>query len=227
VAKPVVKPTAAVATANKSKNSEPVIEQDRVAEHISSPIENTIDATKSVELAFADKALEAEPKSTQGFSKLRSLDDLPLAFSEGWLLQLSALPLSKDKVCVLHNEQGDIFDGYETTSVEAWMTPQKVMVKSKSNFDLSYPESGLTLHDNEGVALDNFTLAATVSESVVGADFPANRYARKQSLKLVVKTGFWPTWPITETRTIGFIMNNYHSMLSSLQDCATLLQSNQ
>jgi hypothetical protein len=155
------------------------------------------------------------------------LDDLPLSLADGWFLRLSALPLAKDKVCVLHNEQENIFDGYETTSVEAWVTSQKVIVKSKSNFDLSYPGSGLTLHEGEGGVLDTFALAATASESVVDSEFPAQRYARKQNLKMVVKTGFWPTWPVTETRTIGFVMNNYHSMLSTLQECATLLQSNQ
>ncbi|MCP5208606.1 MAG: hypothetical protein H7A01_15470 [Hahellaceae bacterium] len=239
VAKPAVKADPVVVSANKSTSAEqavkapsvsskqPVTAPDSEAGRVLADTEHAAKTAKPVELAFADTTLNPAASPAKVLPPLRSLDDLPLSLADGWFLQLSALPLAKNKVCVLHNEQDNIFDGYETTSVEAWVTAQKVIVKSKSNFDLSYPGSGLTLHDSEGAALDTFALTATASESVVDSEFPAQRYARKQNLKMVVKTGFWPTWPVTETRTIGFVMNNYHSMLSTLQECATLLQSSQ
>lgn len=176
---------------------------------------------------------EVEPPTSQGLDdlsqsmstlKLRSLDDLPLSLPNGWMLQFAAMPLTTDKTCVLHNTVEGVFDGYENTAVEAWLTPQEFLVKSRSNFDLSYPDSGVVIMDAANVELDRLVLSATASESVVRADFLLSRYTGSASLGVVVKTGFWPTWPVTETRVVTFPVSNVGSMLSTMRDCARLLQ---
>lgn len=153
---------------------------------------------------------------------LDSLSQLPLSLNNGWLIAIKTPPLATKEACVLYHEKNDVFDGYRDNNIKLYLTLSQLMVKSDSNFDLSYPDTGVYVED-----IDNnssfYSLLLSSQKTIAALALPLDDYVESSSKNLVVKSGFWPSWPITDTKIIIFPFNEVDSMVRMLNSCTSLL----
>ena len=153
---------------------------------------------------------------------LDSLNQLPLSMDNGWVVAIKRPPLATKEACVLYHEKMGVFDGYKDNNIKLYLTLSQLLIKSDSNFDLSYPDTGIYVED-----IDNnssfYPLTLSSQKTIAALVLPLNDYKESSSINLVVKSGFWPSWPVTDTKTIMFKFNEVDSMIKTLSTCTSLL----
>jgi hypothetical protein len=153
---------------------------------------------------------------------LASLKQLPVNFNSGWSVALKKLPISNTETCVLYNEKNNFFDGYKDNNIKIYLSLSQLLVKSDSNFDLSYPETGVyVLGEDNNSAFYALTISSQKTIAVLA--LPLNDYIASTSKNLVMKSGFWPSWPVTDTKTALFPFTEVDSMIKTLNTCTSLL----
>jgi hypothetical protein len=101
--------------------------------------------------------------------------------------------------------------------VQVLLTLKSIYVSTSSNIDLSYPQTGIRI--GAGV-LRPFDKLAGETTAVVSGDDVATLYARMtRSPDLVVRLGFWPTWPVTETREASYALGDFQTAVMALRAC--------
>lgn len=155
---------------------------------------------------------------------LTSLKQLPLNLNNGWFLALKTLPLTMTETCVLYREKNGFFDGYKDNNIKLYLTMSQLLIKSDSNFDLSYPETGVYV-ENKDNDPSFYPLVLSPQITIASLVLPLSDYIESSSKQLVVKSGFWPSWPITETRTVMFALTEVDSMIKSLSTCTAMLSA--
>ena len=67
---------------------------------------------------------------------------------------------------------------------------------------------------------------ALILSMIIGATIAgifANKLLQENAREeVMVKTGFWPSWPVTETKTITFPFNEINIMSNTLNTCTSL-----
>jgi hypothetical protein len=138
------------------ENTPPKIIAKRVVP-IKAPIQKTIALSKvstkvkkQIKKTEIKKTRVNEPAITLPLPEviLASLKQLPLTLSNGWVVSLKTLPLATAEACVLYNEKHDVFDGYKNNNIKLYLTFSQLLIHSDSNFDLSYPQSGVYIEDH-------------------------------------------------------------------------------
>lgn len=181
-----------------------------------------------------NKTLQVEKKTPQDSEiknslsmpdlSLTSLDQIPLELSNGWMLTIDNLPLSTSESCILYHEKNGMFDGYRDNNIKAYLTLSQLVIKSDSNFDLTYPETGIYIEsDDESTLINSLTLSS--QPNTAKSELLLINYLGSSPKNLLVKSGYWPSWPITETRTITLPFTKIDNMVTTLDACNSLLTS--
>ena len=180
--------------------------------------ESEVKKSKNLEVNKKDVEIlpEAEPEIYLG-----SLDQLPLTLNGGWIVDIKKTPTKLEEECVLYHERIGFFDGYKDSNLKVYLTSSQIMIESDSNFDFSYPDTGLYVEDNNGNQSFH-TLIISSQKTIASITFDLDDYLNMPSKSLMVKTGFWPSWPVTETKTITFPFNEINIMSNTLNTCTSL-----
>ena len=145
---------------------------------------------------------------------------LPLPFGRQWVLDRRPNPVTKEIQCMLASEVVNIPDGYDRTNVQVLLTLNTIYVSADSNIDLSYPQTGIRVGAG---ALRPFDKLAGQTAAMVSGDDVSALYARMtNSPDLVVRLGFWPTWPVTETREASYSLEDFQTAVMALRACSRL-----
>ncbi len=151
---------------------------------------------------------------------LTSLDILPLMMKDGWQLIYAASPMNKNIRCLLVNEVRELHDGYKVTNLRFWLEKNKLELQSASNFDLSYPDVGVYFLTKEGLET-YFSIIPSHKPTSLIANI--NKELNLTTVEeLVVKIGFWPTWPVTKTTVITLLFSQREKMLALQEKCNAL-----
>lgn len=138
------------------------------------------------------------------------LEDLPITIGKNWVLNLSG------DQCQLNTPPIIIDDGVSDTPIEILFLASGWVLKTKSDIDLSYTGTGLTL--DQGL---HFSLEEVSNETNVV--FPQQTSALTQAMKrgaeLQVALGFWPSWPVTETKIVQIPIRSFDLAFVAWQNC--------
>ncbi len=185
----------------------------------SSPPAATADSAGQVEpiapLAMATPSMPAKPEPL-------TLAALPLQFGREWTLDRRPNPLTRKTECLLASRTSKLFDGYDTTELQVFMTASSIYARSDSNIDLSYPATGLRIDQGSLQAFDRLITASGVTHDIGDLNDSSFIAGMKGGDQLFVNLGFWPTWPVTETRTVSFSLDHIETALDALQACQNM-----
>ncbi len=183
------------------------------------------DASATNSLAMVKRASpRSEPPHIEAQAAVQRADimhldqaSLPLSFGRQWILDYRPNPITKQTQCILASEVVNIPDGYDRTNVQVLLTLDSIYVNTDSNIDLSYPQTGIRIGAG---ALRPFDKLAGQTAAMVSGDDVSALYARMtNSPDMVVRLGFWPTWPATETREASYTLEDFQTAVTALRAC--------
>ena len=150
--------------------------------------------------------------------EIEALDmaDLPLAFGDRWSLDRRPGPIDQKTGCLLASRSVNIPDGYERTDVQLLLTADNLYVKTDSNIDLSYQATGIRFDDGTLLPFDSL---ATETTARINKDISTLYERMTSSRAILVRLGFWPSWPVTKTQEAGFSMEGFGEALRALRLC--------
>lgn len=120
--------------------------------------------------------------------------------------------------CVLVSEERSLHDGYIQTPIQIRVTPTRVWVITDSTIDPSYPNQGLTVDDNPRIEPDTpFPDGGTNARFDGDAELLIEQF--KRGFEAEVALGFWPTWPMTETKVASFSLRGFTAAFGALRAC--------
>jgi hypothetical protein len=164
----------------------------------------------------------AEAQAAIHHTDIMHLDraSLPLSFGRQWVLDRRPNPVTKETQCILASEAVNIPDGYDRSNVQVLLTLDSIYVTADSNIDLSYPQTGIRIGAG---TLRPFDRLAGETAAMVSGDDVSELYARMTSSPdMVVRLGFWPTWPITETREASYSLEDFRTAVMALRACTRM-----
>jgi len=215
--KPVTKPKPAqpVATAATPPVKTPATLQDPepTPEPASSISDQLAIAEPLPDMSTAEVTTAIQPADIMHLD----LESLPLSFGEQWSLDRRLNPVTKKTQCILTSKAVNIPDGYETTDVQVLLTLDSIYVNADSHIDLKYPQTGIRIGED---ALRPFDKLVKETTAIVSGNDVQTLYARMASSSdMVVSLGFWPTWPITETRSVSYALEDFRTAILALRAC--------
>jgi len=147
------------------------------------------------------------------------LDKLPLSFGDTWVLDRNKDSISKTTRCLLKSPKKNFNDGYTDSSISLQLTADTLLIKTSSAIDLSYPDIGIYIDQNEP-----FPLEKIFGESSILIEQNTKKITAQllDGQNLTIKLGFWPTWPKTETHNIDFALSGFDKAYQSFQACEKL-----
>ncbi|MEE2732814.1 MAG: hypothetical protein VYA55_18490 [Pseudomonadota bacterium] len=139
-----------------------------------------------------------------------SLDQLPLTIMDTWILA------ADQDSCSLQTVPETMDDGAGQTTVALRLSKADWQVVTQSDIDLSYPETGLFLSNGTHIPLESVIKDTRISISKQKQQLTE---AIKASESVRVALGYWPTWPVTETRSITISVAHFPPALSAWESC--------
>ena len=236
IAEPVeasIKPTTASSTA-ETDTPEPAEDQAGIPEQPELDLSTTQETTEGVPEPLADPEAvgeyqepavltgeavlpeDAPAESPEVETKALDIADLPLTFGDRWSLDRRPGPIDRKAGCLLSSRSVNIPDGYERTDVQLLLTADILYVKTDSNIDLSYQETGIRFDDGTLLPFDNL---ATETTARIDKDISTLYERMTSSRTILVRLGFWPSWPVTKTQEAGFSMDGFDEALRALRLC--------
>lgn len=142
--------------------------------------------------------------------------DLPLSFGVHWSLDRRPNPIDHKTQCLLASRSVNISDGYERTDVQLLLTANSLYVRTESNLDLSYPDTGISLDNGTLVPFEGL---AKETAAMISGDIEMLYEQMAPSRTVLVKLGFWPTWPVTKTQEASFPLEGFDQAIKALWLC--------
>ncbi|RLU01528.1 MAG: hypothetical protein D9N14_01830 [Ketobacter sp.] len=139
-----------------------------------------------------------------------NLDQLPLTVMDTWILA------ADQDSCSLQTVPVTMDDGAGQTSVTLRLSKADWQVVTQSDIDLSYPETGLFLSNGTHIPLESVIKDTRISISKQKQQLTE---ALKASDSVRVALGYWPTWPVTETRSITISVAHFPPALNAWESC--------
>lgn len=148
-----------------------------------------------------------------------SLKKLPLQY-EDWTLDIGDLKGAGQSQCVARNAKPIINDGQSSSSAIVEVTNAFVRVLTDSTIDISYPDTGIKIDDNE-----QFPLDSVFSDTNVEFDFDVDVLIAqmRKGQKATITLGFWPTWPVTQSYSTEVSLVGFTKVMQKLKSCEQLL----
>jgi len=144
------------------------------------------------------------------------LAKLPLLIDANWTLNRDA---DMGEQCALSYRKVVMEDGQGETPVFVIITHDEVLFKTKSNIDVAYKQTGLTIDDLPQLPIEklynDFSITyKTQYQTVVDR--------MKMGEQFVLTLGFWPSWPVTHTYSISLGLGEFSAAQQALMTCIEL-----
>lgn len=150
-----------------------------------------------------------------------SLQNLPQRIDDTWSIDLkqAGKPTAH---CVLLSEPQTLNDSQGMTTFKVMLDAAKIRFQTASNIDLSYPNTGVVISGKttQRIGLDGLERDTT---AIINKDMPTVLAALREANQMDVYLGFWPTWPMTETKRISIAINNFAQAEATLSACNKLI----
>ncbi len=160
--------------------------------------------------------LPKKPTVTATEPPTMTLESLPMTFGTQWTVDRAPNPMTDKTECILTSMPVNIFDGYEQTEVQLYLTSSAIFAKTQSHIDLSYPETGLRVDSSR---LRTFEKVAKLTNAVISSEIDGVLASMVPGQQVVVRLGFWPTWPVTSTREAVFQLEGFPEAFRALRAC--------
>jgi hypothetical protein len=153
--------------------------------------------------------------------KQLALEDLPLRIDQDWLVDFIHSDTG-ELHCFIKSQPQTLNDGQGETTFQVILDAAKIRFKTTSNIDLSYPNTGVVIRGDitRRIALDGIEKKTT---AIIDKNIPAILALLRQAQHLDVYLGFWPTWPLTDTKRISITLNNFPRAQASWAACNRLI----
>ncbi|MBA56106.1 MAG: hypothetical protein CMK89_16770 [Pseudomonadales bacterium] len=139
-----------------------------------------------------------------------TLDQLPITIGNSWVLS------SNQDSCSLQTVPVTMNDGTGTTPLSLRLSKDSWIVETKSDIDMTYPDTGLFLSNGIHIPLESIVKDTKISISKQKQQLTN---ALKASDSVRVALGFWPTWPMTETQSQTISVANFPQALAAWETC--------
>lgn len=139
-----------------------------------------------------------------------ALDQLPITIQNTWILS------GHQNHCSLKTVAVTMDDGAGKTPLYLELTNSAWMIQTKSDIDSTYPDTGLFLSNGPHIPLESVvkdTKIAITKQKQQLTD------ALKTAESVRVALGFWPTWPITETRSQTIPVAHFPQAYAAWETC--------
>ena len=169
-----------------------------------------VEATTEVQQAETIKS--ALPTETVKFT----LDQLPITIGENWVLKTDL------STCSLQTQTQSLDDGAGLTPVTLILSKSSWLLKTKSDIDLSYSNTGIKLDNGAHFDLEKLTKETNI-------EFTRQRQAMVDALGqaniATLSVGFWPTWPVTAPKTLDIPVAQFNQAYQAWQNCNQMLSA--
>jgi hypothetical protein len=145
-----------------------------------------------------------------------TLETLPLNIHNEWILAVSG------DICTLSTPPVRFDDGHGMSRLQLVFTPQHWLVKTQSDIDMSYSGTGLTVDEGRHFPLEKLVRD---SDLMFTRDYAAMTQAFMDAHSLRITLGFWPSWPVTETKTITLSLQHFARAHRAWKLCQSLIHA--
>jgi len=194
------------------------------------PSVHMVEKKNTKKAIVAKKAIEKEMvvdqvESTKQLAKVSNFEDpkykvdlakLPLLIGTHWTLSRDA---DTDEQCALSYRKVVMNDGQGETPVFVIITQDKVLFKTKSNIDVTYKQTGLTIDDLPQLPIEKLYNDFSISYKL---QYQALVDRMKVGEQAVLTLGFWPSWPVTQTYSIKLALGEFSAAQQALMTCVEL-----
>lgn len=145
-----------------------------------------------------------------------TLESLPLNIQDEWMLSANG------DFCTLSTSTVSFDDGQGLSKLQLVFTPHHWLVKTQSDIDMSYSGTGLTVDEGRHFPLDQ---VVRESDLMFTLDYAAMTQAFIQGRSLRITLGFWPSWPVTETKTVQLPLTHFARAHRAWELCQSLINA--
>jgi len=163
------------------------------------------------------------PSAPSAVNALASVDDtvvtleaLPLTIADEWVLSATSDACNLMMLPVLFD------DGQGTSKLQLVFNVDRWLIKTQSDIDLSYDGTGLWVDETTYFSLEQ---VARDSDLVFTKQYAAMTQRFLAGVELKVVLGFWPSWPVTETKTISVSLRNFRVAHDAWKKCQSLIKN--
>lgn len=172
--------------------------------------------TPAEPIAQAQPPLPTEPPAPAEPEVVVTLEALPLNIADEWTLSASG------DVCTLSTPPVRFDDGQGMSRLQLVFTSQSWLVKTRSDIDMSYSDTGLTVDEGRHFPLDQLVRD---TDLMFTKDYAAMTEAFMAARRLDIALGFWPSWPVTETKTITLSLQHFARAHRAWKSCQSLINA--
>lgn len=139
-----------------------------------------------------------------------TLEQLPITIHDTWILE------SDLANCTLRTVPAKLDDGAGMTPISLQLTKDAWMINTKSDIDLSYTGTGLFLDNGAQMNLETLVKDTNIA---ITKQRQALTQAMKSATSVKVSLGFWPTWPVSEAKTINLPVTHFAQAHQAWEVC--------
>jgi len=144
------------------------------------------------------------------------LATLPMNVGENWVLNRGS---DSAEQCALSYRKLVMSDGQGDTPVSIIITKDSAVFKTKSNIDLEYEQTGLTIDDLPQMPIEKLLNDFSISYE---QQYQSLIESMKSGEQAILSLGFWPSWPVTHTYSLSFELSDFSSAHHALLSCIAL-----
>ena len=158
---------------------------------------------ESAEPAVAEKEVEV------------TMESLPITIHGQWVLTAAG------DTCNLSTVPVRFDDGQGISKLQLVLTSEYWLIKTQSDIDLSYSGTGLKVDEEIYFAIEHMVRESDLRFT---KDYAAMTGAFMAGKNLRITLGFWPTWPVTETKAIDVPLQHFARAHRAWKQCLSLIK---
>ena len=140
------------------------------------------------------------------------MSSLPSQYGDNWLLNKEA-----DGPCTLQYSTLSMEDGQGNTPVNLEILIDQITFMTKSNIDIEYQDAGLRVDENNRIPIESLYDENSISYK---SSYASVIDEMKVGVQADLALGFWPTWPISQTYSVLFELQNFPEAYDDLVKCS-------
>ena len=143
-----------------------------------------------------------------------TMESLPLTIQGEWVLS------AMGDTCNLSTVPVRFDDGQGMSKLQLVFASDYWLVKTQSDIDLSYSGTGLRVDEETYFPIEQLVRESDLKFT---KDYAAMTRAFMAGKNLRITLGFWPTWPVTETKTIDVPLQHFARAHRAWKQCLSLI----